>query len=95
MSSKPDGGPAFPMPAVFSPECGTMDGAGPLGDSVSTLPAFIIAHRKCPVRIVDEHLKHDWMEPRTGREWEEVYTEWTQENRKSLIDAAGRDGRWL
>ena len=70
-------------------------GAGPLGDSVSTLPAFIIAHHKCPVRIVDEHLKHDWMEPRTGREWEEVYTEWTQENRKSLIDAADRDGRWL
>lgn len=24
---KPDGGTAFPRPAVFSPECGTMDGA--------------------------------------------------------------------
>lgn len=64
-----------------------------LVDSEATLPPFIIAHAKCPVRIVSEHDE----EP-----YDESFTEWQAgdlgkggiNNVAGLVAKAQADARW-
>lgn len=59
----------------------TGGGTGPLGDSDVTLPAFIVTHADCPVRIVGE------AHPDANRE---DYKDWDAENVAQLVDIGTR-----
>lgn len=46
-------------------------------DRENVLPRFLLGHRRCTLRIVDEH-QHEYSE----------YTSWEAENADDLLDAA-------